>query len=233
MPVLDLWQGDEKMINVLVPAKSTEDWQRLLAEPKKHWKTGYSAKALASCWQKAKGFPKSVQNVFSQYGKPFDNIEPLLIIPEHKVPLPGGYRPSQNDIWILARSRSELVSITVEGKVSEPFGPTIGEWLNHDSKGKRQRLQYLCNELNLKKPIHEMIRYQLLHRTASAIIEAKRFNAKHAMMLVHSFSQKDEWFDDYDNFLSLFGLKGAVNKVSSTREISSINLYLAWIKGEM
>ncbi|MFA7012304.1 MAG: hypothetical protein WC202_05045, partial [Desulfobacterales bacterium] len=48
-------------------------------------------------------------------------------LPEHKVPLPGGSRSSQNDIWVLARSKGQLISIAVEGKVSETFGPTVQE----------------------------------------------------------------------------------------------------------
>ena len=31
----------------------------------------------------------------------------LLAIPEHEVPLPGGIRPSQNDLWVLARGAGE------------------------------------------------------------------------------------------------------------------------------
>ena len=167
------------MSNILIPTRSAEDWKAFLAEPDKQWKTGYSARTLAYCWEETDGFPESVQSVFSEAGYPFNKLEPLLIIPEHKVPLPGGPRPSQNDIWILAKSQKDLVSIAVEGKVSEPFGPTMEEWLVNDSEGKRKRLEFLINKLSLEKPIPKTIRYQLLHRTVSAIIEAKRFNASH------------------------------------------------------
>jgi hypothetical protein len=36
-----------------------------------------------------------------------------------------GSKPSQNDIFILARSDTDLVSIAVEGKVDEPFGGMV------------------------------------------------------------------------------------------------------------
>ncbi|HTE43450.1 MAG TPA: hypothetical protein VK629_21705 [Steroidobacteraceae bacterium] len=50
-----------------------------------------------------------------------------------------------------------------------------------------------------------------MHRAASAIIEAQRFNADHAGMLVRSFSQSDEWFQDYAAFAELMGaVTGAV-----------------------
>jgi hypothetical protein len=35
------------MSKIFIPANKPEDWKSLLAEPDKHWKTGYSAKTLA------------------------------------------------------------------------------------------------------------------------------------------------------------------------------------------
>ncbi len=74
---------------------------------------------------------------------------PLLALPEYQVPLPGGARPSQNDIFILARSDIDLVTIAVEGKVKEPFGPTISEWLIKASSGKHVRLKFIQDLLEL------------------------------------------------------------------------------------
>lgn len=107
------------MAKFYVPTEGVESWRKLLAEPDKHWKTGYSARSLAYCWEEAQGFPKSVVDVFqpSPY-ELFHSIEFLLGIPEHKVDLPPkGGRPSQNDIFVLGKSGDQLVSITVEGKV--------------------------------------------------------------------------------------------------------------------
>ena len=113
----------------------------------------------------------------------------MLAIPEYQVDLPGGKRPSQNDLFVLARAKDEqLVAIMIEGKVAEPFGPTLEGWLKGGSKGKQTRLKFLCDMLGLSNEPPSHVRYQLLHRTASAIIESKRFNAKYAMMIVHSFS---------------------------------------------
>jgi hypothetical protein len=49
-------------------------------------------------------------------------------VPEFKVPLPGGAHASQNDIFVLARSTAGPISIMVEGKVNESFGPALREW---------------------------------------------------------------------------------------------------------
>jgi len=222
------------MSRILIPANEPEDWKSLLAAPDKQWKTGYSARALAYCWQEADGFPKCVNNVFKMSGiKLFENIELLLALPEYKVSLPGGRRASQNDIFVLARGNNQLVSIMVEGKVSEPFGETIDEWMKNASEGKQERLQFLLDELLLRDCEIDTIRYQLLHRTASAVIEAKKFNAQNALMLVHSFSQSDEWFDDYCQFLALFALGGVTpDSVLFGKSIGGIDLYFGWVKGD-
>jgi hypothetical protein len=219
-------------MSFFVRTSRPEDWQLQLAEPNKQWKIGHSAKALAYCWMEAEGFPCSVKRVFqkSEYSV-FKDVEFLAGFVEHKVPLPGGGHPSQNDLFVLAKSKKDLVAIAVEGKVSEPFGETVGDWLKIESEGKRARLKFLNNILQLNQYNLQVIRYQLLHRTASALIEAQRFNASTALMLVHSFSQTHEWFDDYSNFASLFGITARLNAIHLAKRIDDVNLYLGWITG--
>jgi hypothetical protein len=126
------------MTKFFMPTTSPEDWKRLLAEPDKQWRTGFSAKTLAYCWEQAGGFPESIKQVFLQSGlKQFEELEFLLAFPEYPVPLPGGRRPSYNDIFALAKSNNGLVTITVEGKVAEPFGPTILEWQQQNRQGNK------------------------------------------------------------------------------------------------
>jgi len=147
------------------------------------------------------------------------------------VSLPGGGYPSQNDLFVLAKGNGQIISMTVEGKVSEPFGPLVSEWFQNPSEGKRKRLAYLCKILELNSDHVNPIRYQLLHRTASAIIEAERFNAKNALMLVHSFSPTNEWYEDFEKFAGLYGGHAKLNEVFSVGRINGIDLYLGWIKG--
>ena len=73
------------MSKFYIPTNGVAGWQSLLADPVKHWKTGYSAKALACCWEEAQGFPVEVINLFE--GTALEGIKFLLGIPEHKVPL--------------------------------------------------------------------------------------------------------------------------------------------------
>jgi len=46
-----------------------------------------------------------------------------------------------------------------------------------------------------------------------------------------TFSETDEWFDDYANFASLFKTDVNVNGVFSAGYINGLNLYLGWVKG--
>ena len=220
------------MAHILLPATSAEDWQKHLADPIKHWETGFSAKTLAYCWPEGGGFPGSVITVFKKAGQPFTKLEPLLILPEHKVPLPGGKAASQNDIWVLARTPKDLMSIAVEGKVNEPFADPVNDWLREGSTGKEERLAFLVKTLGITLPRTSLLRYQLLHRTASAIIEAERFRAEHAMLLIHSFSPTHAWFEDFAAFVAVWGIAAERDRMHSTQLPSGRYLHFAWVHGE-
>jgi len=219
---------------IFVHASKPEDWQTNLADPHKHWRVGYSAWALAHCWMAAKGFPDEINRLFKASGIPaFQTITPLIIIPEYQVsfpPLQG--HPSQNDLFALAKStEGDLISLTVEGKVSESFDKTVGDWLAKPTHGKMVRLEFIQEQLGLSDiPAH--IRYQLLHRTASAVNEALRFNARYAVMIVHSFSQQDEWFDDFAAFLGLFGAQSQPGQLFHLVITKGVKLFAGWARGE-
>ena len=217
-----------------MPVNGPDDFKAFLAEPEKQWKTGYSAKALAYSWCEATGLPSEVRKAFDASCNPvFESVEPLLMIPEHKVDLVGGRRPSQNDLFVLAKSGGDLISIAVEGKVRETFGDVVGGWLGDSpSDGKTTRLQFLVELLGLDGVVIQDVRYQLLHRTASALLEAEKFNAPHALMLVHSFSQEDEHFGDYEKLLSLFGLAATLNTIVGPLVRNGKNLYFCWVRGK-
>lgn len=215
---------------VYIPADSFEQWRGFTAQPDKHWVPGRSAMSIAETWHNADGFPAPVAAAFRAAGDPFDSLKPLLVIPEHKVPLPGGNRDSQNDVWVLARHAKGLASVTVEGKVSEPFGDTLADWIKDASPGKRERLEFLIRTIGLSGEPHGSIRYQLLHRAASALIEAERFCADTAVMLVHSFSRDDIGLGDFRSFTRLFGVSSLPDELVRLSKPSGIPLYAAWIR---
>ncbi len=219
------------MTKFFAPADRANDWQQLLAKPTLHWKTGYSAKTLAHSWIEAQGFPSEVKQVLHGSGLPaLTNLQFLVGFPEYEVPLPGGKRPSQNDVFVLARGSDELVTLAVEGKVSEPFDKIISERFANPTPGEVERLTYLKQLLQLPDDIGH-IRYQLLHRSASAIIEAQRFGASHAVMLVHSFSQSMEHFDDYQAFARLFESEVSPNSLHEAAHLGGVHFYLGWVVG--
>jgi hypothetical protein len=77
-----------------VPTQVPDDWRGLLAQPDLHWKAGYSAMTLANAWETADGLPREVRAALDTAPELRD-LEPLLIIPEYKVALPGGRRESR------------------------------------------------------------------------------------------------------------------------------------------
>lgn len=216
---------------ILVPSKGPESWRQLLADPEKHWREGYSAHALATSWEAARGFPHEIATLLGT-APALAGIQPLLAIPEHKVPLPGGSRASQTDLWVLARTDADLVSIAVEGKVRESFGPTLGEWMAEESAGKTARWSALCELLGLASNCDRSLRYQLVHRTASALIEAKRFHARKAALVVHSFSRQQDGFADFQAFARQLG-GGAVKsgRLEPLGERGGIELFVGWTQG--
>ncbi|WP_226682862.1 DUF6946 family protein [Sutcliffiella horikoshii] len=214
-----------------VPSKGAISWKEHLADPEKQWKVGYSAYELANSWDGTDGLPENIRKVFDQSGMDlFKEVTLLYGFPEYKVSLPGGSASSQNDLYVLAKAGSELLPIMVEGKVSEPFGETVTSWLGgNPSMGKRERLKHLLTTLDLREEEVLNIRYQLIHRAASALIEAEKVNAKNALFLVHSFSQQSKWFEDYSNFVKLFGLLAKRNNVVGPADVYGINLYFCWV----
>jgi hypothetical protein len=199
--LLDPTTTEETVPNrIFIPTQSYGDWQRLLAKPKLHWKAGYSAMTRARSWEAAApaGFPPEVAACLGSAGVPeLQNLSLLLALPEFQVPLPGGERPSQTDLLAMARGSKGLVAIAVEGKVDEAFGPTIGQKRAEKSAGVDERLASLFQCVGLTAAnVTDGIRYQLLHRTASAVLVAEQFFAAAAVMLVHSFSPSNKWFED-------------------------------------
>jgi len=222
------------MSRIFVPTSSAEDWQRLLAKPDLHWKAGYSAMTLAKAWEAAGdgGFPPEVRRTLATSDRPgVEDLRLLLAIPEYEVPLPGGRRPSQTDLMVIARGESGLVVIAVEGKVDESLGPTVGEKRAERSRGVDERLEYLQAMLELPDcPDH--VRYQLLHRTVSALVVAREFGAGIAVMLVHSFSPTGKWFPDFQAFAHLFGKSAEPDRLLSLGDRAGIALHIGWCVGD-
>ena len=213
------------MNKILIPTVGPESWRQFLADPEKQWKRGYSAMATALSWEAAQGVPAEIERLLG------GEVELLLAIPEHKVPLPGGKRDSQCDVFCLLRQRDQTIAAAVEAKVREPFGPTVEEWLNNASAGKRERLQFIQDLLGLDGVVIPQLRYQLLHRTAAAVIEGRRFGTTKAAMIVQSFSQEHAWFDDFSAFVVAMGGSAVRGDAVELELPSGSKLVLGWATG--
>jgi len=218
---------------VLIPTESESDWKSLLAEPEKQWRPGYSAMLTAQSWENAAGLPPEIESVFTlTEASYFNNLELLVATPEYKTELKGGRRPSQSDVFALLRSDIILVAVTVEGKAREDFGPSMKQWENKvAAKGYVERLGHIMENIGLEKSAPDHIRYQLMHRTASAVIEAKRFHCQIAVMIVQSFVESDDenHFGDYADFIGLYGATPVKDQLIFLADIDGILLFSAWV----
>ncbi|HHS93756.1 MAG TPA: hypothetical protein ENK63_00220 [Rhodobacterales bacterium] len=206
---------------ILRPTSGPEDWRAFLAKPE-HWRPGRSAMETAHAWEGAEGLPPEIATLLP-------GASLFLAIPEYKVPLPGGQRESQNDVFALLVDDLGVFPCMVEAKRDEPFGPTLDEWRAKPSKGKTERLEAICGLLGLDPgALDGSLRYQLFHRTASAAITAQRLRSPRAAMVVQSFSPERRWFGDFFAFAALFGLAPEPDRAVSTDLPGGIALSLAW-----
>ena len=147
---------------------------------------------------------------------------------EREVDLGTPGRNSQTDLMVVAGIGRELAIIAVEGKAEESFAEIVS--VRNNSAGKQQRLEHLCNTLHIDPAQAGPLRYQLLHRTASALYEAERYRSRHALTVVHSFSMTHRWFDDFAAFSRALQMPlDQINQCSVARMFAGISLRLAWV----
>lgn len=187
---------------------------------------------LAASWELAEGTPRGLPETVSRVldAHPSTRNARLLFgFPEHLVALPGGSRASQTDLWAVLIGDRGWVSLAVEGKAREPFGPTINEWLQEPTPGKRIRLDALCAALGVQSIQASDLRYQLFHRSASAVLEASRIGAATAVVLVQNFYPTSTAWRDFELFADLFGATACRNGICETHCPGVERLLFAWV----
>lgn len=213
---------------IFVPSRGVSSWQERLADPVKHWRAGFSARAMAHAWESAGGWPPEVGALLDAA---CGQCTPLLVIPEWQTSLPGGQRNSQSDALVIASHANGLCVAAIEGKVDESFGPTVSDWRLAASDGKSRRLAFMCERLGIADDPGDL-HYQLLHRTVSALLEAERFHASHAAMIVHSFSPERRWFDAFSLFVERLGGVPNLGMPIAVNVPGAMPLVLGWACGE-
>ncbi len=189
--------------------------------------------SAAACWEDS--HPQLPAEVLAALGGASDpaiaDLELLAAIPEWEVTLPGGARASQTDVLVLARNPLNLVVLGVEAKVDETFGPTMGQKRTRATGGQLDRIDYLESELGRTAPFPDTVRYQLLHRSVSALLTAREFHAPVAVMLVHSFSPASAWRDDFLAFCHELPCNALSADLFEVPRNNGPRLILGWCKG--
>jgi hypothetical protein len=220
------------MKRIFIPTRTGTDWQRLLAKPKLHWKKGASAMTTAAAWEDAAGkLPDEIAALLSSAGEPqLAQLELLAALPEWKVELPGGETKSATDVLAICRNEAGLCIVAVEAKVLEDFGPLVSEKRASTSDGQTARLEFLHRLLEVPR-FSDGIRYQLLHRTASAILTARAFHASSAVMLVQAFDTPADRRSDLEEFCREIQAISLAPEIYKVPQFLAPNLYIAWCDG--
>lgn len=217
---------------ISVPLRKPEDVIPHLGSPT-HWKQGRSAKSLADAWFQANDLPPRVRSVLEQ-DPALEGIELIDAWLERCTDLRDGRSTaSQTDLLAVTGVGANLAIIAVEGKVTETFDKLVTEWLSDGSEGKRQRLNSLCELLGLDPGEVGDLRYQFFHRTAAAILEARRYRASKAILLIHSFCPNATGLRDYVQFgqrLGFYNLQR--DRISEAHDVGGVELRLAWVCDE-
>jgi len=138
---------------------------------------------------------------------------------------------SANGQLVYAKLSNGFLAIAVEGKVKESFDKYVSQ--KEMTPGVEARILNLCNRLEISPDDVQGIRYQLLHRTVSAVLEAERYGAEHALMLVHSFCASNTSFADYHDFATLLGFPEnavQINQILGFKQLGNVKLHLGWVR---
>jgi len=227
------------MNRLFIPTLGPTDWRRLLANPSTQWKRYKSALEMAVCWESARDLPRGLP---PEVAKAIDT-EPqlsgahlLIGLPEHKVSFVGGRHPSQNDLWALLRVKDKLVSMAVEAKAGEKLDDIVKDWLAKgvEKSRKPERLTALKQQLSINNADVSQIRYQLLHRAASALKEAERFGAPMAVMLIQSFNRAadEESWKDFMRFGEIMGATVKEGGLVKSQRPTAVPLFIGWVTSQ-
>lgn len=212
------------------PLAGRRDVIPLLADGEYQWKEKYSAYELATAWFDAGDIPPAVRATLDSVPA-YRGAEMIEAFFERPVELGTPGRPSQTDLLALVSCSSGYAVLAVEGKADESFGERVRDWKAKTTRWE-PRLSALCATLGLDTASVEPLRYQLLHRAASAVYEAQRYRAHDAMMIVHSFSsagENDANKKDFEAFSQAMGLPLREGTVTEAKACDGVNLRLAWV----
>ena len=222
------------MSRLFIGTRGMCSWRDRLASPDRQWKRKFSAFETAASWEHASksrsGIPTPIEALLGEN----HYREPVLLfaIAEHKVDLPGGPAASQSDVWAVIATSAGMVSMTVEAKAREAFGNEILEkWLvaggsEASIANRKKRWDYIRSHLPESDALLQ-VRYQILHRCAAAVIDAKRLRLRHAAFVVQAFNTPDASFQNYAAFCEALNIPARRGSLATT-SVGDIHLSVGW-----
>lgn len=226
------------MNRLCIETRGICNWRERLAKPDTQWRRRNSAFETAVSWETATcnrwGLPESIGELFRR--SDFGEAKLLLAIAEHKVPLVGGLADSQCDVWALLDTPSGGVSLSVEAKANEAFGQgneSLRDWLvagesERSRRNREDRWKHIAEHLpNAAADAYSLVPYQVLHRCAAAVIEARRFHLQSAAFVVQSFGAPPESFEAFAGFCQAIDLKAERSKMCVVK-VGEIRLGIGW-----
>jgi hypothetical protein len=195
---------------------TVDDWRGLAGDDK--WKPSRSAYELAHCWHQSAGLPAHIASAIntSSHEALLGLVVDLCLV-EKPVFLDTRIAPSMTDLMAYGRNaKGDAIVIAVEGKADEPFASRVWAWVRGDERNptmtttprqtRLRRLDFLSKHLARAVSPDSTLRYQLLHRTVSAVLEAQLHGAVAALVLVHAFGpDAPENLADFSDFLTELG----------------------------
>lgn len=193
---------------------------------KDQWKKGRSAYELAHKWMDADGIPDQVLKLLNT--KNFRNSTLIEAYFERETKMPGRGAGSNTDLLAICEASGIRFVMGVEGKVDEEFGCLVSKYKVKPNRQKR--FKGIVDVLGGDYNSIGNLRYQLLHRTASAVIEARQFGVSKAIMLVHSFDPHNALFEDFKAFASWLNINYSRRGVlSDPVHLLDVDLFLGWV----
>jgi hypothetical protein len=222
---------------------TVDDWRGLAGDDK--WVATRSAYELAHCWHNAAGLPVDISRTLDASGHAvLRGLSVDLCLVEKPVFLDTKVAPSMTDLMAYgSNAKGETVVLAVEGKASEPFASRVSHWVRGDQNTptlsaaprptRLRRLEFLSKHLSKPISTESNLRYQLLHRTVSAILEAQLHGAVAAVILVHAFGPDTAGnLTDFSDFLNDLGggptPKGTVSGPYLLGEQRDLPTYFLW-----
>jgi hypothetical protein len=225
-----------------------EDWKGFAGED--NWVPTRSAFEIAYAWHDAGGFPDDVIKALEQSGQEvLHKLRLEVAFVEKPVFLDTLVGPSMNDLMGYARNAAgDNIVVAVEAKTDETFGLPVVSWVKGDRlvpetgaanrPSRVRRLKFLSEQLGVSISDSSGLRYQLLHRATSAILEGALYGAVAVVVIIHSFGANESdvtnWAD-FGQFLKALGSESipeknkVVGPLALNTDAKSAPLYFLWV----